>query len=574
MSGWTTLVQLMKLGGDRELRCRLAGLTCVALEGLGVVAAGAAPFLLKVVVDGVSGRFSDTAQLTVLIVVLVGVWTVPNLLSAVRAVYSTRVNSALTSALASGAVAGFLRGGVWRNIESGRVQSLIERIPYSLAIVVDGLIWRTVPILLQLVVGFAVVLALTSWTFVLALVLVTTAFVATSWWGMKWQAAAAMGFNQSAAGCGALVGDILRNPRRIVSNGAVAMEVSGVRRAYDVREVAEQQVSWSLVGLSAAQWVVTGLGLVVILTLAAHDAATGNGSVSTFVLLQAYALRLLMPLAGIGFILSQSATALGTLAEVLALQPAAAFASGVTGSGAALPAGHVEVRNLSFRYPEGRGGVSDVTVDFPVGSFSVIVGRNGAGKSTLAQLLAGFLRADAGSVSHGGRLIEEIPDEERYAHVLYVPQRVSLLNRDLRSNLFYPPTRLTEANAIHRLRVWDFLGDGQAVDLATPVGEGGEALSGGQVQKLELARLLGVEVPCLILDESTSALNPAVEAQIVADIRRELGARTTLIFVAHRLPLAEAADQVLWMENGQLRGVGGHNELMEKWPAYRALWRV
>jgi ATP-binding cassette subfamily B protein len=104
------------------------------------------------------------------------------------------------------------------------------------------------------------------------------------------------------------------------------------------------------------------------------------------------------------------------------------------------------------------------------------------------------------------------------------------------------------------------------------VGEGGESLSGGQVQKLELARLLGVEVPCLILDESTSALNPAIEARVVSDLRHELGTSTTVIFVAHRLELAKEADQVLWMEGGHLRAVGGHDDLVVCHPGYRELW--
>ncbi len=574
MKGLAVLWQLIGRLTDRQLESRTSGLACLGLEVGGVIVAGLAPYLLKLVVDDVAARQAHGWSGYGLVAIFIAAWTAPSLLSALRAVYSSRINARLAASLASGAVRGFLSDEVWRGTESGKVQSLIERLPYNLTIVVDGLVWRTAPIALQLVVGLTVVLLLTDGKFVLALAVVAAGFVGVSWLGIRWQASAAKTFNLAATACGALVGDILRNPRRIVSNGAIALEVTGVGCAYSDREAAEGRVGWSLVGLSAAQWAVTAVGLTVVFTMAAADAENGRISVSGFVLLQAYALRLLLPLAGIGFILSQSASALDSLAEVLALQPAVSPVTLQAAPDAVRPASHVEVRNLSFGYPGGRGGVSGVSVDFPPGSFSVIVGRNGAGKSTFAQLLAGLLRADAGAVTYGGQRIDQVPEADRHERVLYVPQRVSLLNRDLRSNLFYPPSKLSEADAVHRLTAWEFQADGQPVDFAVAVGEGGEALSGGQVQKLELARLLGVEVPCLILDESTSALNPAIEARIVADLRREIGTRTTLIFVAHRLELAKAADQVLWMEAGCLRAIGSHDELIAGRPEYRELWQL
>lgn len=268
---WSVLSRLSARLLDRRLRCRGSGLICVGLEALGVVTAGAGPYLLKVVVDRIGGRGSADWALGGVVATFVAAWTLPTFLSALRGVFSAKINSRLAAALGTGAVAGFLRAGAWRTAESGKVQSTIERVPYSLAVVLDGLVWRTVPMILQWAVGLAVIAKLTSPKYVVALAAMSVGFVLISWLGMRYQSAAAKPFNAATAACGALVGDILRNPRRIVSNGAAALEVAGVRSAFAAREAAEVRASLSLLGLSGAQWVVVGAGLTVILAAAAAD---------------------------------------------------------------------------------------------------------------------------------------------------------------------------------------------------------------------------------------------------------------------------------------------------------------
>ncbi len=111
-----------------------------------------------------------------------------------------------------------------------------------------------------------------------------------------------------------------------------------------------------------------------------------------------------------------------------------------------------------------------------------------------------------------------------------------------------------------------------AIELDASVGDQGGALSGGQAQKLEFARVIGVGTPCLILDESSSALDPASEFRIFRDVRDAIGSKTTLIAVVHNVALAEAADQVIWMNAGTVAGVGGgHEELLKRFEDYRSL---
>ncbi|MFD1961637.1 ATP-binding cassette domain-containing protein [Novosphingobium panipatense] len=122
------------------------------------------------------------------------------------------------------------------------------------------------------------------------------------------------------------------------------------------------------------------------------------------------------------------------------------------------------------------------------------------------------------------------------------------------------------------LHLWRFHEPGRSIDFEMELGEQGERLSGGQVQKLELARLAGVDVPVLILDESTSALDPRSEANAIAKLRGRAGGTTTLIMITHRVATAQSADQVLFMEGGRLAGCGTHRELMDRHRSYRQLW--
>ena len=572
MQGWPILWQLACWVMSPSNRCVAPAILCVSLELLGVAGGCAGPYLLKQLVDGASHSREESVLVVFLVLGFVASWTAPTALTSIRGVYSARINSRISMMLTSAAVGGFLSGGAWRASSSGGVHAQIERVPYSLAVVVDGLIWRTAPLLFQIVAGLAVILNLMSWKYVVVLAGFAAGFTAVSAVGLRYQADAAKAFNQAAGLCGALVGDILRNPRRIVSNGATGQDVGNVVKAYGTREAEEEGMYWSLARLSGSQWVLMLFALTVMLSLALGDVGAKRITAGDFVLLQAYVFRLVLPLAGVGFILSQSAAAFANLEEVFALKRR--LPRNVANPPAVPPCGaaRVDVRNLSFRYPGRDAGIENVTVSFPPSSFSVIVGKNGAGKSTLAQLLAGLLPAQHGMVYYDGRPISELDEAHRYKQVLYVPQRVSLLNRSLIANLLYPPSRLSEADAFDYLVRWGFYADGAALNLNASVGEGGDSLSGGQVQKLELARLLGVQVPCLILDESTSALDPAGEALVLTDFIRTMSADTTIIMVAHRVAIAAHADQVIWMRDGQLQTVGRHEELIRLYPDYKALW--
>jgi len=286
-------------------------------------------------------------------------------------------------------------------------------------------------------------------------------------------------------------------------------------------------------------------------------------------LLQAYALRLVLPLGGFGFLLRQAGRAVAQIRETFVLIDGHAGSAACPGSVPDGPA-RVQLAEISFAFEGDRHVVRDVSATIEARSLTVLVGGNGSGKSTLARVIAGLLDPAAGRVDVNGIVLADVPREYRHRHILYVPQHVGLFARSLGENGLYPPAKAVPSLLQERLQALRFYPDGRVPDLDTLVGEGGHGLSGGQIQKLELARLASTAVPVIILDETTSALDPASEAAAIETLRRER-AQSTIILVTHRRHIARMADQVLFLVDGVLRCAGTDKALAQR-ADYRNFW--
>ncbi len=569
MSGVDVIRRLLGLMGAARLKCCGAIGACLGLEAIGIALAILAPYALKILVDHLGKGDASISALLAYVCLFVVAWTATTILDPVRNAFSSKINTRLVRELSVGALAGTLGDGRWRKVDSGRVQGLLERLPYNLVVLVDGLIWRTAPLAIQLLFSLVVIVRIMSWTYVAGFAALAVGFVAVSWLGVSRQVAVSRDYNERLAASGELLGDILKNARRVVANGATGYELAGVGASFDDRERSESSMNGSLIRLSCLQWLVMAMALFVIMVMAGLDVVHGLITAGDFVLVQAYAIRLIMPLSTVAFVLSQSAGALAAVGDILNMQ---GVTPKVPQHGKDRKPVSIRLEGVSFSYGPDLPGLTDITLEFPAASFTAIVGANGSGKSTLAQLIAGLLVPNAGTIQIEARTLSGAAEEDGIAQkVLYVPQRTSLFNRDLRANLMYPPFDHDEAAALDILRSWTFQDGERPIDPDLKVGEGGSALSGGQAQKLELARLMGIKTPCLVLDESTSALDPQSEARVIADLRRALGTGTTLILVTHRVAVARDADQVVWLQEGRVAATGAHEELLD-FEDYRILW--
>jgi len=214
----------------------------------------------------------------------------------------------------------------------------------------------------------------------------------------------------------------------------------------------------------------------------------------------------------------------------------------------------------------------DVTVTIPAGSTTAIVGASGSGKSTLAALLARVWDPDSGSISIGGVDLREDTQDHIRSVVTLAPQRAHVFNDSIRANLLLARPDATDAQLREALEAVDLTAwvasENEGID--TQVGEMGERISGGQRQRLALARALLRDTPIMILDEATSQVDRETEVRVLAGIRRRTSDKT-LIVVAHRLDTIRDVDRIIVMDSGRIVESGTWDELYESGGALRAL---
>lgn len=236
--------------------------------------------------------------------------------------------------------------------------------------------------------------------------------------------------------------------------------------------------------------------------------------------------------------------------------------------------GGAALRGATFAYEADRPVLRGVTMEFPAGSFTAVVGESGCGKSTVASLLTGRRRPDEGSVTVGGRSLSDIDEAALARHITYISHNSYLFKGTVAENLrMARPDAPDEAlwQALEQVNLADFVrGEG---GLDAPVAEKGSNLSGGQCQRLALARALLHDSPVYIFDEATSNIDVESENDIMARIT-ELAKTKTVILISHRLANVAGADKLYVLENGRVAEEGGHAELLARGGAYARLWNA
>ncbi|MGW6567516.1 ABC transporter ATP-binding protein [Streptomyces sp. NPDC054975] len=239
------------------------------------------------------------------------------------------------------------------------------------------------------------------------------------------------------------------------------------------------------------------------------------------------------------------------------------------------PVGHgLEFEAVTFRHG-GRTVLDDLSLSVPEGQRLAVVGPSGAGKSTLLQLLARFYDVDAGAVRVGGADVRAVRTEMLMAQVAVVFQDVHLFDGTIEDNvrLGRPDATGAEVRAAAAAARLDEVIQRLPEGWATPVGEGGARLSGGERQRVSIARALLKDAPIVLLDEITSALDPANEAAVHAGIER-LTAGRTVVMVAHRLRTVRHADRIVFLDDGRIAEEGSHDDLLRRGGRYADFWNL
>jgi ATP-binding cassette, subfamily B, heavy metal transporter len=351
-------------------------------------------------------------------------------------------------------------------------------------------------------------------------------------------------------------------------------------RRYDeslerLRQMAlKSQVSLSV--LNTGQQCIIALGLVTMLWRATQGVVSGHMSLGDLVMVNAFMIQLYIPLNFLGVIyreIKQSLTDIEKMFTLMEREREVADAPG------ALPlqvsSGVVKFNQVDFAYDAKRPTLRGLSFEIPAGKTVAVVGPSGAGKSTLARLLYRFYDVGQGSITIDGQDIRSVTQSSLREHLGIVPQDTVLFNDSVAYNIAYgrPSASHIEVEAAARAaRIHDFIA-GAPLGYATLVGERGLKLSGGEKQRVAIARTLLKDPPILIFDEATSALDSANERAIQAELQGVARNKTALV-IAHRLSTVVDAHQILVMDSGQIVERGTHAELLAQEGRYAEMWRL
>ncbi|MCJ2084416.1 ABC transporter ATP-binding protein/permease [Methylobacterium sp. E-005] len=456
-------------------------------------------------------------------------------------------------------------GGLTRVLERGRAG--IEELSRLMVLTL-------VPTIVEFVLVLGVLAYEFNWTYAATAFATVAAYLAFTYKATEWRIAIRRRMNASDTDANTKAVDSLLNYETVKYFGAERREAARYDESMAKYEKASTQTYVSLAVLNAGQAVIFTLGMTVVMWLAARDILAGRTTIGGFVLANTMLVQLSMPLNFMGMIyreLKQALIDIDDMFRILGQNPEIADRPGA--APLTVAGGTVRFADVRFAYNPERPILRGVSFEIPAGQTVAVVGPSGAGKSTLSRLLFRFYEPQGGRISIDGQDIAAVTQESLRAAIGMVPQDTVLFNDTIGYNIRYGRSEATDAELREAARLAQI--DGFVSSLPegydTPVGERGLKLSGGEKQRVAIARTILKAPPILVLDEATSALDSFTEAEIQAALDRVSRGRTTLV-IAHRLSTVVNADTILVLDHGRIVERGTHAELLEAGGVYAALW--
>ena len=457
---------------------------------------------------------------------------------------------------------------------TGGLARAVERGIAGIEFLLSFLLFNVIPTVFEIVVVCGLLWRLYNWSFAAITLATIIVYVSFTFLITDWRIRFRREMNTRNSEANTKAVDSLLNYETVKYFANEHHEAERYDMALRAYERAAVRSETTLALLNIGQGVIISGGLIGVMLLAADGVAAGNMTVGDFVLVNAYLLQLYTPLNFLGVVyrnIKQSLTDLEQMMSLLEVAPEIEDRNNAP----ALDVKHgaVAFHHIDFRYDTRRPILRDVDFAIAPGETVAIVGASGAGKSTIARLMFRFYDVPAGAIEIDGQDLRDVTQDSLRRAIGVVPQDTVLFNDTIYYNIAYgrPGASRDEIEAAaHLARIHDFIAalpDGYD----TVVGERGLKLSGGEKQRVAIARVILKAPKILIFDEATSALDTKTEREIQASLAEVAAHRTTLV-IAHRLSTVVDADQILVLDGGQIVERGHHRELLARGGAYATMW--
>ncbi len=457
---------------------------------------------------------------------------------------------------------------------TGGLSRVIERGVQAIELIMRMAVLNSVPTAFELLLICGLVAWYFGWIYVLIVLVTVALYVWFSFKASEWRIEIRRAMNESDTEAHSRAVDSLLNYETVKYFNNEDLEARRFDSSMQRYERASVRAYTSLGVLNGGQALIFTIGMTACMLLAARDIGRGALTIGDFVMINAILIQLYVPLNFMGMVYREIKQGLVDLESMFSLldEP-----TEVADAPDAVPlevtAGAIRFEHVDFSYDPDREVLKDVSFEVPAGKMVAVVGPSGAGKSTISRILYRFYEISGGRVTIDGQDIRDVTQSSLRRAIGMVPQDTVLFNDTIEYNIRYGRNDASEdevRDAARTAQIDEFIRS-LPLGYETMVGERGLKLSGGEKQRVAIARTVLKQPPILLLDEATSALDSYTEKEIQSALERVARDRTTLV-IAHRLSTVVNAEEILVLEAGRIVERGSHTVLLAKGGVYAAMW--
>ncbi len=458
--------------------------------------------------------------------------------------------------------------------KTGGLSRIIERGVKGVDFLLRFMLFSIGPLILELALVVGIFVFAFGWLYAAVVVVMIALYVTYTFKVTEWRVKLRREMNDQDTDANQKAVDSLLNFETVKYFGAETREAGRYDKAMGKYETAAVKTGQSLSLLNAGQSLLLTTGLVTVMVLAATGVQAGTLTVGDFVMVNAYMVQISMPLNFLGTVYREIRQSLVDMGEMFGLLAQPAEVKDKPGApDLRVGAGEVVFDNVTFGYDPDRVILKRVSLRVGPGERVALVGPSGSGKSTIGRLLFRFYDVTGGAVRIDGQDLRDVTQDSLHARIGVVPQDTVLFNDTILYNIAYgrpDASREEIEDAARAAKIHTFI-ESLPQGYETTVGERGLKLSGGEKQRVGIARTLLKNPPILLLDEATSALDSQTERDI-QDSLNEMGKGRSVITIAHRLSTIADADRIVVLEAGQIVEEGTHDALLANKGRYAAMW--